>query len=239
MIQANCRARLTPGDLEFLVAALTRRSGERVAIEALTTDPEGLDRLLDEPRLFRALLEAPSLLRVSPWFFYYVVVRRAFLEHGIEPRRVADYVGALLAYHLQRRGDYTRGSGGVYLVDLVAEIAEARTEDDAFSLRTRIGNVALFLSGVFPDWVYHRHVHGRRPVGLSYYEQMGSRFWREAAEARAAARYDLGDVLAYMADRFPQLRQALNDLVDDHLTMYRRPEKVDQLFRQAIFRTGN
>jgi len=75
-------------------------------------------------------------------------------------------------------------------------------------------------------------------VVAASFEQMGSRFWREAAGARAAERYDLGDVLTYMADRFPLLRQALNDLVDEHLTMYRRPETVDQLFRQAIYRTG-
>lgn len=239
MIRTNCRARMTADDLAFLVDTIADHSGERSAIRELTSDPDGLDSLLDDPRLFARLLDAPSLLRVSPWFFYYVVVRRAFLDHGVEPRRVADYVGALLSYHLQRRSDQPRGTGGVYLVDIVQAISEARSEEDAFALKAQIGNVALFVTGVFPDWVYHRHVHGRRPVGLDYYERMGRHYWREAAGSTEALRHDLGDVLGYMADRFPVLRQALNDLVDDHLGLPGGPESIEQLLRQAVFRVRN
>lgn len=239
MIRTSCRARLTADDLAFLVDTLAERGGERSALTRLTSDPGALDDFLDDPRLFARLLEAPALLHVSPWFFYYVVVRRAFVEHGIEPRRVADYVGALLSSHLRRRSDQPRGSGGVYLVDIVQAIAEARSERDAFALKAQVGNVALFLTGVFPDWVHHRHAHGRRPVGLDYYERMGRRYWREAADSPEALRHDLVDVLAYMAERFPDLRQALNDLVDDHLSLRGGPETVEQLLRQALFRIRN
>ncbi len=189
--------------------------------------------------LFARLLSAPRLLHVSPWFFYYVAVRRAFLDHGIDDRRASDYVGALLSYHVQARSTQPREGGGFYLVDLVLAMSEARSAEDAFQLQTRIGDLALYLSGVFPDWIYHRETVGRRPVSIGYYERMGSAHWRAASRTAAAERYDLGDVLEYMASRFPAMRQALNDLVDDHLDLARRPGGPDTICRQALYRVRN
>ena len=234
MITASCRTRITREDLTFLIAALEKGERHRAPLRSLAEDPDALDRLLDSPLLFQRLLEAPKLLDVSPYFFYYVVVRRAFLDHGIEDRRVADYVGALLSHHVHGRAHGARH--GVYLVDLVREIAEARTSEHAFSLQTEVGDRALYLAGVFPDWIYHRHRYGRRPIDLEYYEEMGSRYYAVAARHEAAARLELADVLAFLAEAFVALRQALNDLVDDHLHLAPRPETVERLCRQALYR---
>ena len=168
-----------------------------------------------------------------------MVVRRAFLDHGIDDLEVADYVGALLSFHLQRRGSAPRRGGGRYLVDLVLAMAEARTREDAFRLQTEVGDLALYLAGLFPDWIHHRHTYGRRPVDLGYYEAMGSRYYAAAASNTLAERHDLGGVLGTMADRFGELRQALNDLVDDHLHLSPRPAPVDALCRQALYRIRN
>jgi hypothetical protein len=124
----------------------------------------------------------------------------------------------------------------VYLVDLVQAIGEARTADHAFSLQTEVGDRALYLSGVFPDWIYHRHRYGRRSVDLEYYEDMGRRYYAAAARHEAASRYELADVLELLAEAFGALRQALNDLVDDHLHIAPRPETVERLCRQALYR---
>ncbi|HJU87505.1 MAG TPA: hypothetical protein VJ788_09065 [Gemmatimonadota bacterium] len=236
MIATSCRTRITREDLAFLVGALENGARQRAPLLSLTEDPDALDRLLDSPLLFQRLLEAPRLLDVSPYFFYYVVVRRAFLDHGIEDRRAADYVGALLSHHVHGRTDGARP--GVYLVDLVREIAEARSAEHAFSLQTEVGDRALYLAGVFPDWIYHRHRYGRRPLDLEYYEEMGSRYYAAAARHEAAARLELADVLAFLAEAFVALRQALNDLVDDHLHIAPRPETVGRLCRQALYRQG-
>ena len=237
MITASCRTRITREDLTFLIAALEKSDRQRAPLRSLAEDPDALDRLLDSPLLFQRLLEAPNLLDVSPYFFYYVVVRRAFLDHGIEDRRVADYVGALLSHHVHGRAA-GGARQGVYLVDLVREIAEARTSEHAFSLQTEVGDRALYLAGIFPDWIYHRHRYGHRPVDLEYYEEMGSRYYAVAARNAAAARLELADVLAFLAEAFVALRQALNDLVDDHLHLAPRPETVERLCRQALYRPG-
>lgn len=225
--------------MAFLVEALAHGKADRQPLRDLASDPDALDRLLDDPALFLRLLRAPRFLHVSPWFFYYVVVRRAFLDHGIDHRRASDYVGALLSYHVQMRSTEPRSGGGVYLVDVVAAMAEARTADDAFLLQTQVGDIALYLAGLFPDWIYYRETYGRRPIGLAYYEKMGSAYWRAAARTAAAERYDLGDVLEFMAQRFPALRQALNDLVDEHLDLAPRPPDVSALCRRALYRVRN
>lgn len=239
MILADCRARITAEDLAFVVETLARSEADRAPLRELVSDPEALDRLLDDPTLFTRLLGAPRLLHVSPWFFYYVVVRRAFLDHGIDNRRASDYVGALLSYHVQARPSEPRTGGGVYLVDVVMAMAEARTDDDAFFLQAQVGNVALYLAGIFPDWIYHRETYGRRPVGLSYYESLGRAHWHAASRTASAEKYDVGDVLEFMAGRFPLLRQALNDLVDEHLDLAPRPPDVSALCRRAIYRVRN
>lgn len=166
-------------------------------------------------------------------------MRRAFLDHGLDSRLAADYVGALLSFHLEARAARPRQGGSVYLVDLVREMSEARTAEDAFALQTEIGDVALYLTGVFPDWIHHRHIYGRRAVGLAYYEEMGRRHYALAAASDAAARHDLGQVLDYMAERFVELRQSLNDLVDEHLHLAPRPESIERLCRQALWRGRN
>jgi hypothetical protein len=137
------------------------------------------------------------------------------------------------------RSTEPRSGGGVYLVDVVAAMAEARTADDAFLLQTQVGDIALYLAGLFPDWIYYRETYGRRPIGLAYYEKMGSAYWRAAARTAAAEKYDLGDVLEFMAQRFPALRQALNDLVDEHLDLAPRPPDVSALCRRALYRVRN
>lgn len=190
--------------------------------------------------LFARLLEAPTLLQVSPYFFYYVVVRRAFLDHGIDHRRAADYVGALLSYHLQRQQDAAaEPAETVYLTDLLQAMRSAKSDEEVFERQTACGNRALFLAGLFPDWIYHRHTYARRPVPLAFYEEMGRQCYGVAARSGPARRHALGDVLEFMSAEFPALRQALNDLVDDHLHLAPRPQTVDTLCRQALYRVRN
>lgn len=148
-------------------------------------------------------------------------------------------MGALLSFHLQQR-DAARPDGKtVYLVDLVQAMAESRSADEAFERQAEIGDHALYLAGVFPDWIHARSTWGRRPVQLSYYESMGRSHYAAAARSDVARRRDLGEVLEFLSDEFPAVRQALNDLVDDHLHLAPRPPTVGALCRQALYRVRN
>src|SRR5438552_13714831 len=96
MIQPNCRVQFAAEDVDFIVSELGGKTGDPVCLVKLLTDEEARDTILDDDRLFRALLERCGCLRVSSHFYFYILVRHVFHRAGIVDRNVADYVAELL-----------------------------------------------------------------------------------------------------------------------------------------------
>ena len=243
MIVPNSRQRITQQDLSFALEAVAQNARPTAAGGEVRTEDVDLDVLLDSPVLFDALVRSRDLLRVSPWLFYYVLVRQVLLDKGVVDRAVADYVSALLAHFMQgsRLGgeDESAPRSFVYLVDLIEAVRGARNRQAAFAMEARLGDVALFLSGVFPDAIYHRQTYGRRLPGIEYYEAVGRSGYRSAAKHPPARHADLAEVLGFMASEFRLVRRALNDLSDGYFCMTRgRAESVDRVLRQALYGTG-
>lgn len=243
MIVPNCRQRFTRQDLAFVFEALQPRAELPQEGRPLQREDVNLDDLLDSRALFDALVRSGTLLSVSAYFFYYVLVRQVFLDKGIPERAVADYVGALLAYFLEGK----RLSGGaeeaprsfVYLVDMIESLRRTQDPRAAFAMEARIGDVALFLTGVFPDAIYHRQRYGRRLPGLEYYEAVGRSGYRSAAQHPPPSHAELAGVLGFMASEFPSVRRALNEVSDSYFCMSRRGgESVDRMLRQALYGTA-
>ncbi|HEU0015236.1 MAG TPA: hypothetical protein VFQ45_16210, partial [Longimicrobium sp.] len=87
------------------------------------------------------------------------------------------------------------------------------------------------LAGVFPDWISHR-VQRRGAPPLSYYDQMGASGFRMAAASDLALRHGVGDLFLRVADRFRDVRGALNSL-SDTLFFPQRGDDVERLLRQV------
>src|SRR5947207_15546264 len=68
MIQANCRARFTAADFDFVVRSLARSQSDRVSLVDLLSDNETRDAVLDSPRLVDAILSHAGQLRISSHF---------------------------------------------------------------------------------------------------------------------------------------------------------------------------
>ena len=51
MIRANCRARFTAADFDFIVRTLARSQTDQVSLVDLLSDVETRDSILDYPRL--------------------------------------------------------------------------------------------------------------------------------------------------------------------------------------------
>lgn len=239
MIVPNCRQHITSADLEFALESVAG-ARPRDPIGALLPPDVDIDELLDSRELFEALLRSRRVLAVSPWFFYYVLVRQVFVDRGLPDRLLADYVGALLAHFLEgrrlRENAETAPRSFVYLVDMVEAARGAGNPQAAFALEARIGDVALFLTGMFPDAIHHRHTYGRRLPGLDYYEAVGRSGYRAAARHAPARHADLGELLDAIASRFAEVRRALNELSDSHFCMRRgRVDSVERLLRQALW----
>jgi hypothetical protein len=204
--------------------------GATARVEARLRD-EGLDALLDDPRTLNAVLtadhSAPSTL------VFYLLVRHALLESGIDDRVLADYIAALLIEFGKEdrayRADPAEPGRFLYLVDLVAEM-DSPDGRRQFLLRAHLGNYALWLTGIFPDYVTAR-VHRRGAPGLQYFEEMGATGYRLAADTPVAADHGIDALLRTAADTFPELRIALNRVSDRYFFPASRGA-VDRLLRQ-------
>lgn len=243
MILPNVRASFGRAEAGYVIWLLTRGSeAAREGAEARLRE-EGFDAILDDPRTLNALLAMDGGFSTAPQgLVFYVLVRHALLEHGISDRLMADYLSALLidfakgkrAYRVDENGD-TEYS---YLVDLVTA-AEAATGHHRFLLHAHLGDFALWLSGLFPDYITAR-VQRRGAPGIQYYENLGASGYRMAADSRDAARNGMNQVYSTCANAFPDLRVALNKISDRHL-FPTRAESINRLLRQVSdsFNVGN
>lgn len=230
MIQANCRARFTADDFDFIVRALSRSPSERVPLADLLTDEAARDGILDSDRLAGALLAGNDQLAVSPQLLFYVLARKVLREAGVDDRRLSDYVGALLTEFSRTtrlRAPVVTGAaaGGepalrpfAYLSDLLLALQRAASPEQVFFLQAHLGNTALFLTGMFPENV-QRRARRRGAPDCRYYEEMGRTGYRVAAGHAVARRCELSEIFEMLAEQFRAVRLALNQLADRLLNL--------------------
>lgn len=216
MILANVRERLTPRDIDLVIDVLAEGDAERQRHLAARARIEGIDSLLDQPDLLGRLERLGALNGPSPALFFYVAARRALLDSGIDDMALSDYVASLLyefglrdrAYRIAHHDDEIYS----YLVDLAIDI-EAIPGRRGFLLCAHLGNFSLWLAGVFPDYITARRERKGGP-DFGYYEAMGSQGYRLARDHQLARRFGLEEIYSRAADRFGQIRVALNRLSD-------------------------
>ena len=215
MILANLRERLTPSDVELVLRVLNV-TGITTPDAIQTAGGEEFDQLLDAADLPERLRSSPGLGEPSAALFVYVTVRHSLLGAGIDDRDLSNYLGALLLEFGVRdramRISWHDDEVYRYLVDLVAAIGGSEGRR-ALLLRAHLGNFALWLSGMFPDRITAREDRRGGP-GFSYYEGLGERGFRLAADHRLARQLQLREIYRAAADSFRVLRIALNRLSD-------------------------
>lgn len=212
MIRANTRSRLTGGDLQLVLLLLSRGSAQRRAVLERRLAVEGPDALLDSPELAERLLAVRTLLVPSEPLFLYVVVRHALRQAAIDDRDLADYLAAMLLDFGRRdrawRVDWNDDQRHRYLVDILMDL-EASNGARRFKVMVHLGNYALWLAGLFPDYIAARHLRKGGP-DLGYYDALGSRGFGLASDHVLADEFGLDGVFRSAAERFPSVRTALN-----------------------------
>lgn len=216
MILADTRHRLTRDDAQLAARILARDSGDELAeLEARLTD-EGIDAVLDDPRLPGALLRHPRGAHASFALFAYVMIRQALRQAGENDRGLADYVSAIVLHFGLGDRAHRIADSDDEVYDAVVQLCEALNDPDArrsFLVRTHLGNYALWLSGIFPDHIESRRWRRGGP-DLDYYEAIGRRGFQLAADHRLAEEHGLAPLYAAAAARFGVLRAALNTVSD-------------------------
>src|SRR5918999_5219623 len=220
MIQANCRARFTAADFDFVVRTLARSQTDHVSLVDLMSDADTRDTVLDHPRLVEAILSGTSQLRISSHFYFYVLARHVLRDVGITERKLCDYVASLLETFSRVNGMHaphmSEESGRQYVSDMLIALTRA-TAEQAFFLRAHVGNYSLFLSGIFHENTQRRSLRGA--PDLAFYEKVGRTNYQLVASHATARRCDLSDVYEELADRFREVRFALNRLSDQLLNL--------------------
>ena len=195
---------------------------------------QGIDALLDDAGVVRSLLRRRGLEAAPAPLLFYLLVRHALLEREIRDRQMADYTAAVLL-EFGRLGraaedDEEPLPDTLYLADVLTELERARGERE-FVLRAHLGNLALWVAGVFPDHVTHR-VQRRGAPPLSYYDALGASGFRGAAGMELAMQHGLGDLFVRIADQFSGVRSALNGL-SDALFFPQPSDAVERLLREV------
>jgi hypothetical protein len=216
MILADARRHLTRRDAQLAARLIACDSGaELERLEARLAD-EGIDALLDDPRLPDALLAQRRGALASLRLFMYVMVRHGLRRVGEDDRLLADYVtSVLLHFALGGRAERVAETDDEVYAALF-ELYEDVHDPDArrsFLVRTHLGNYALWLSGLFPDRIEQLRWRRGGP-DLHYYEELGRRGFRLAADHHLAEQHGLATLYATAAERFGLLRMALNGLSD-------------------------
>jgi hypothetical protein len=213
MIRANCRARFTAADFDFIVRTLARSQTDHVSIVDLLSDDGTRDSILDHPQLVDAILSHPAQLRISSQFYFYVLARYVLREAGIDDRKLCDYVGSLLetfsSANQLHNPDRIENRAHVYISDMLIAL-QRMTSQQAFLLRAHIGNYSLFISGIFHENTQRRSLRGG--PALKFYEEVGRTNYQLVAAHETARRCELSDVFEGLAERFHDVRLALNDL---------------------------
>lgn len=233
MILANTRQHLSREDAQLAVRLLARDTGDDLeALERKLAD-EGIDTILDDPRLPAALLRQTQGANASLSLFAYAVVRQAMLRLGERDRYLADYVTAIVVNFAARGRANRVGVADDESYDALTDLLRDVNDPDArrsFLVRTHLGNYALWLSGLFPDHIEQRRWRRGGP-DLDYYEEMGRRGFQLAADHRLAEQHGLSGLYSAAAERFGQLRSALNQVSD--ALLFPNVSTPERLMRQV------
>jgi hypothetical protein len=229
MILANVRTRLTRDDAQLVLRLVARGSDAAHAAAEELLRHEGLDALLDDPRLPEALLDARQASHASLPLFTYVIVRHALRQVEEDDRGLSDYVASVLVHFALHDNAHRVSPVDDERYDTMAGLIADADRGDAtrrFLVSAHLGNYALWLGGIFPDRVEERHWRRGGP-DLDYYDEMGQRGFTLAAGHRLARQYGLEALFASAAERFPRIRMGLNRVSDRLFFAHRStPERL-------------
>ena len=122
-------------------------------------------------------------------------------------------------------------------VDSLSRLCETASEEERFSLYKRIGDVCLFILGIFPEYVqddYRYPSSGeKRPKlpmrlkrSLEDYEEEGVKFYKLAAQHPSARILGLSEVLWLLHENLATAKKPLN-FISEHYLHYKKRQLFD------------
>lgn len=215
--------RLEDRDLRFVIEnfPVPGRSYEEIS-QLVNSLPTTVESMLSSDYLYEKVRDRGKLLLdISPFLLFSVLLRRTLSDHRTRnDRKIINYMANLLSIFIKADRLYRVQPGDPdareYIVDLIEE-AQRADGRRKFHIYSHIGNYSLFLTGLFPRWIEHRHRYGRRPVDIQYYVDFGRAYFRRAAEHPMARELALEEVFLRLALLFDSYKAGLNRMSRDYL----------------------
>jgi hypothetical protein len=210
---ASARVGITQADFAFVEALVSAGSGS-AAMTKLRDDAEAVTAILDLKEIHRALLESPVALPVSPSLYFYVLVRHAFVDGGIEAPELADYVAGVLVEKLAGRPDPRSGAMPAWVTHAVDFLSVIQSAHGVlrYHLEVAAGDQFLILTGLYPEFIGHRAEHKGAP-GIGFYESFASRAYHSAA-GRPGIPAASRELFGLLSETLPLARRSLNRMSD-------------------------
>ncbi len=208
-------SRFVGADLDF-VASVLAPSEQRLHLEKLWEDRDAQRDILDLKEVFRGLLNSQAAVQVSPHFYFYVLVRHAFMDAQLHDADLADYVSGVIAKSIHSEASdplHNLASGFTCASDFLAVISSAKGRM-RYHLQVAAGNQFLILTGLYPGFLRARSERRGGP-GLEFYESFARRSYQGAAGNSHAGGRVSRNLLGSLAESMPMARQALNRVADE------------------------
>jgi len=225
-LTTSCRSLLKASDRDFVFSVFLESGESPEVLEQLAEDSQAYDSLLEDERLFQAIVDSPVVVPFSSALYFYVLARRALSRFGLDSRDLADYVAVVLMNYLEPHESVQDGWPHLYWVDFL-ESLEGLEGGERFYKTLDWANSALFITGVFPDYVEKRVNRSGAP-SLSFYESVGASCFRMVEGHALAGEFNLREVFSALGEGFSRARQALN-VLRDRMIFIRYPIEIDVL----------
>lgn len=212
------RSGFTATDGRFIADTLGATPGEREEIVALAGDPGSVTSLLHDARLFeRSMTPPPVFLDISPQLFFYVFIYRALSRKRLDDDDVVDYVADVCVEFRSTAPlvALAEPRGGIFYVTDLLNLMGDLDGPHRHILRKHIGNLTLFLTGFFPAYFMAKRERGGAPP-IGFYEGIAMEQYSSAAHDPDARDENTAGVLETLSERFPDVREALNDLSGEY-----------------------
>jgi len=215
--ETDRRYHLPTGDWDFISSVLTKTEPEKKALFGLLTDSAIVDSLLDRVDLLASVVNRSGTIAISEFLYFYLLVRRAYLDCRLDDPNLADYAaGALADFSLSHCPNPGGRSAMPFVIDLEEDLRRVNSSYERFFLSVRIGNFLLVATGIFHNHLEERSRRRGAP-GVNYYEDFGAGIFREAGDHPLAKEFLLEERFRQISDTFSSSRRALNRLSDQFL----------------------
>lgn len=203
-------------DQKFVYAVLGSKVGVDIISQSFQ-DERMQVAILDDDVLFHAMLELAEPLPISPELYFYVLIRRALLKQVIGDVEVANYITALLSYRVKRAELLSSRNNVFYVSDALQAIQDA-SSDEQFYLRVQLANQALFLTGLFGEYIRFR-MKRRGAPSIGFYEAFAETQYQAAAPHPLSGEFGLEGVFVTLGASLAEVRKALNLFADQFVSL--------------------